>query len=144
MDDPQNTLSDLVVIRPEDVKPSSLIERIRDWLRPKFKWLWRTEPEPEPGPAGILVMPAIVVRPEDIAPDPVIIAAPVLPPLQIVPNETVPEQPDSEQDPMCPYCGKPLAGPLQICPYCKTPHHRECWTANRGCTTLGCRSAPRR
>lgn len=40
----------------------------------------------------------------------------------------------------CPYCGDPLAtGPARLCPACETPHHRECWETNRGCTTYACR-----
>jgi hypothetical protein len=31
---------------------------------------------------------------------------------------------------------------VKVCPYCSTPHHRECWEANGGCTTIGCQAAP--
>jgi hypothetical protein len=42
-------------------------------------------------------------------------------------------------EPLCPLCGEPLAGEtLYSCPGCMTPHHRECWQTNRGCTTFGC------
>jgi hypothetical protein len=44
----------------------------------------------------------------------------------------------------CPYCQSAIL--LQqdpfVCPTCKTPHHRECWRENGGCTTYGCRNAP--
>jgi hypothetical protein len=41
----------------------------------------------------------------------------------------------------CPYCRFPLKpGEAVItCPACKLPHHADCWTENRGCTTYGCR-----
>ena len=40
----------------------------------------------------------------------------------------------------CAHCGVPFASgdEVVICPRCKTPHHRHCWTDNLGCTTLGC------
>ena len=41
---------------------------------------------------------------------------------------------------ICPYCQSAIL--LQqdpfLCPICKTPHHRECWRENGGCTTYGC------
>jgi hypothetical protein len=42
---------------------------------------------------------------------------------------------------MCPYCRYPLnEGEARVlCPACGEPHHRECWRANGGCTTYGCR-----
>lgn len=47
-------------------------------------------------------------------------------------------------EPVCPYCGGPLSNgrPVGICPICETPHHQDCWQANRGCTTLGCLANP--
>jgi hypothetical protein len=41
----------------------------------------------------------------------------------------------------CPYCRFPLKPGEQVvtCPACKLPHHADCWTENRGCTTYGCR-----
>lgn len=53
---------------------------------------------------------------------------------------------------ICPYCGTPSDSPVSgsisgrrtgVCPSCRTPHHLECWDANRGCTTLGCPHSPR-
>jgi DNA-directed RNA polymerase subunit RPC12/RpoP len=45
----------------------------------------------------------------------------------------------------CPYCLSPVkpAGDLTVCPECGIPHHVECWEENGGCTTWGCRAAPR-
>ncbi len=45
---------------------------------------------------------------------------------------------------VCPYCRFPIkAGePVQICPSCGEPHHRDCWQENGGCTIYGCRSSP--
>ena len=44
----------------------------------------------------------------------------------------------------CPYCRFPLkpGEPVITCPACKLPHHADCWTENRGCTTYGCQSSP--
>lgn len=46
----------------------------------------------------------------------------------------------------CPYCRFPLKPGEQVmaCPACKVPHHADCWSENRGCTTYGCQgtSAP--
>ncbi|MCE5241530.1 hypothetical protein LLH23_23955 [bacterium] len=43
----------------------------------------------------------------------------------------------------CPYCRFPIKPDEQViaCPACKLPHHADCWTENRGCTTYGCRGA---
>lgn len=40
----------------------------------------------------------------------------------------------------CPYCRFPLKPGEQVmtCPACKVPHHADCWSENRGCTTYGC------
>lgn len=45
---------------------------------------------------------------------------------------------------LCPYCQNRIAADSEvtICPACNTPHHRECWNYNGGCTTFGCREAP--
>jgi|GEM_PF-6415957 len=52
---------------------------------------------------------------------------------------------DDSEVAICPYCGDPLGlRPSRSCRYCKTPHHRDCWEANKGCTTLGCRANPSR
>jgi hypothetical protein len=41
---------------------------------------------------------------------------------------------------ICPYCRFPIAPsePTIVCPKCQLAHHKECWEANRGCTTYGC------
>ncbi len=43
----------------------------------------------------------------------------------------------------CPVCGSGFeeTDTVRVCPDCKTPHHDECWTENRGCSTYGCNSA---
>ncbi len=39
----------------------------------------------------------------------------------------------------CQVCGEPLAtAPVVLCQKCSTPHHRECWRYNRGCSVYGC------
>ena len=40
----------------------------------------------------------------------------------------------------CPYCQFPLKeqDAIVVCSECAMPHHQECWTENRGCTTYGC------
>ena len=42
--------------------------------------------------------------------------------------------------PIC-RCGFEENDEIRICPDCKTPHHDECWSENRGCSTYGCPSA---
>lgn len=44
----------------------------------------------------------------------------------------------------CPYCqSKIKAGAdFHVCSYCGTPHHKECWNENGGCTTYGCANNP--
>ncbi len=44
---------------------------------------------------------------------------------------------------ICPICGCGFeeSDEIRICPDCKTPHHIECWSENRGCSTYGCASA---
>ena len=44
----------------------------------------------------------------------------------------------------CPYCRcgfEPHDG-VMICSACGTPHHKDCFTENRGCTVFGCGNAP--
>ncbi len=50
---------------------------------------------------------------------------------------------DALRSAVCPICGCGFeqSDTLRVCPDCKTPHHDECWTENRGCSTYGCRSA---
>lgn len=44
----------------------------------------------------------------------------------------------------CPYCQSPLKKNADaiICSSCGTPHHKECWDDNKGCTTYGCKLNP--
>lgn len=47
--------------------------------------------------------------------------------------------------PVCPYCRATIHAahePATICPVCATPHHRDCWEENGGCTVFGCEAAP--
>lgn len=65
--------------------------------------------------------------------------------IELEDSEVAVEQPSGEVvGKMCPYCRFPIkAGePVQVCPHCAVPHHRECWMENGGCTTYGCRSSP--
>lgn len=43
----------------------------------------------------------------------------------------------------CPICCCEIADgdDVVVCPDCKTPHHRDCWEENHGCSTYGCASA---
>lgn len=46
---------------------------------------------------------------------------------------------------VCPYCRAaidPSTEELLICTGCDTPHHRDCFEENRGCTVFGCKCAP--
>jgi len=51
---------------------------------------------------------------------------------------------DRAGPPICQVCGYPMHEPLFRCPFCETPHHDDCWTFNRGCSTFGCAGAPKR
>jgi len=44
----------------------------------------------------------------------------------------------------CPYCQSNIKtnADFIVCPSCGTPHHKECWTENGGCTTYGCPENP--
>jgi TM2 domain-containing membrane protein YozV len=46
--------------------------------------------------------------------------------------------------PVCPYCRTPIESEAEawVCAACSTPHHRECWEENAGCTVFGCAEAP--
>lgn len=46
--------------------------------------------------------------------------------------------------PVCPYCRTAMddASPVTRCSVCSTPHHRECWEENGGCTVFGCEATP--
>ena len=46
---------------------------------------------------------------------------------------------------VCPYCRdglSPEASSYMSCGECGTPHHRECYDENGGCTLFGCKNAP--
>ncbi|MBT5693025.1 MAG: hypothetical protein HOK49_01495 [Opitutae bacterium] len=44
---------------------------------------------------------------------------------------------------ICPYDGAPGSRALaHMCPECDTPHHKECWDENGGCTAFGCLGSP--
>lgn len=46
---------------------------------------------------------------------------------------------------ICPYCRcdvEPGMPDAMSCEGCQTPHHRECYEENRGCTLFGCSFAP--
>ncbi len=40
----------------------------------------------------------------------------------------------------CPYCQTPIKPGESVvyCSACSIPHHQQCWTEGRGCTTFGC------
>lgn len=42
-------------------------------------------------------------------------------------------------DAQCRICGEAFETEIVSCRRCKTPHHRECWEYNGGCSTYGCR-----
>ncbi|MBV6477427.1 MAG: hypothetical protein HGGPFJEG_00166 [Ignavibacteria bacterium] len=44
----------------------------------------------------------------------------------------------------CPYCQSKIKAGADfiVCSSCGTPHHRECWDENKGCTTYGCSENP--
>lgn len=45
---------------------------------------------------------------------------------------------------LCPYCRTAIAPPDEEmqCEGCGTPHHKDCYEENTGCTVFGCRCAP--
>jgi hypothetical protein len=45
---------------------------------------------------------------------------------------------------LCPYCRGTLGETTEqiICEGCDTPHHRDCYEENGGCTVFGCRCGP--
>ena len=48
-------------------------------------------------------------------------------------------------DSLCPYCRTAISGDTEervVCDGCETPHHRDCYEENGGCTVFGCRCAP--
>jgi ketosteroid isomerase-like protein len=44
----------------------------------------------------------------------------------------------------CPYCQSKIKDRTDfiICSQCGSPHHKECWDENQGCTTYGCKNNP--
>ncbi len=44
----------------------------------------------------------------------------------------------------CPYCQTNIKHNADkiVCSSCHTPHHKECWEENKGCTTYGCENNP--
>ncbi len=45
---------------------------------------------------------------------------------------------------LCPYCGGPISESEEsnACSGCETPHHKDCYEENNGCTVFGCKCAP--
>ena len=45
---------------------------------------------------------------------------------------------------LCPYCQGPISDSEEtiVCSGCETPHHRDCYEENKGCTVFGCQCAP--
>lgn len=41
---------------------------------------------------------------------------------------------------LCPFCKTDIneGEEVIVCPACNTPHHKNCWEENKGCTTFGC------
>jgi len=51
---------------------------------------------------------------------------------------------DFIQNKTCPYCQSKIKAGADfiVCTNCGTPHHKECWDENSGCTTYGCVNNP--
>ena len=45
---------------------------------------------------------------------------------------------------LCPYCQGPISDSEEsiVCTGCETPHHKDCYEENNGCTVFGCKCAP--
>jgi hypothetical protein len=45
---------------------------------------------------------------------------------------------------LCPYCQGPISESEEslLCSGCDTPHHKDCYEENKGCTVFGCKCAP--
>lgn len=45
---------------------------------------------------------------------------------------------------LCPYCQGPIHESEETitCGGCETPHHKDCYEENKGCTVFGCTNAP--
>ncbi len=50
----------------------------------------------------------------------------------------------NSQNKTCPYCQSKIktGADFLVCSHCGTPHHKECWNENNGCTTYGCINNP--
>lgn len=44
-----------------------------------------------------------------------------------------------EATPVCQVCGEEVTGNKVICRRCRTPHHRDCWEYNGGCSVYACK-----
>lgn len=91
---------------------------------------------PEELPADSPDSSALVLTPEDIPPEP---------DHRQTKTELSIAEHDIEDEPTCPFCGGALSDGrvTMACQECKTPHHVECWGANQGCTTVGCKLTPK-
>jgi hypothetical protein len=45
----------------------------------------------------------------------------------------------TEEAPKCQICGDQITSDKVICRRCRTPHHRDCWEYNGGCSVYACR-----
>ncbi|MCS6862251.1 MAG: hypothetical protein NZT92_18255 [Abditibacteriales bacterium] len=45
----------------------------------------------------------------------------------------------AEVTPVCQICGEELTWNKVVCRRCRTPHHRDCWEYNGGCSVYGCK-----
>lgn len=45
----------------------------------------------------------------------------------------------AEATPICQVCGEEVTGNKVICRRCRTPHHRDCWEYNGGCSVYACK-----
>lgn len=52
--------------------------------------------------------------------------------------ELLEEKAPTSRDTICQICGDSLPADAIRCRKCQTPHHRDCWEYNRGCSTYGC------
>jgi hypothetical protein len=50
-------------------------------------------------------------------------------------------QPTDYHAAKCPFCGEVTTEQPVLCRACRTPHHRECWEANAGCSMYGCKES---
>ena len=59
-------------------------------------------------------------------------------------ESTASPSPDGTSSKVCPYCLTAIVDgdSPRICSACRTPHHKDCWKENKGCTVFGCTMAP--